>query len=160
MLVPNTAWRQTTRHAVSLCRTKRWVSLAGCAGCAALTGTPVGTTNDNANKPTIDLNFTFETPSKNRRFRYRDDLDGLTRSLDQERACARPEPIPGRRDQDPDRARCCTSPSSSHCSQRMAVAWRLAYGAPPPNSEALLPFHISPPAATLPGSFGPLAYEL
>jgi hypothetical protein len=35
-----------------------------------------------------------------------------------------------------------------------------AYGAPPPNSEALRPFHISPPADTLPGSFGPLAYEL
>ena len=42
----------------------------------------------------------------------------------------------------------------------MTATWFLAYGAPPPASDALRPFHISPPAATLPGSFGPLAYEL
>ena len=35
----------------------------------------------------------------------------------------------------------------------MTVAWRLLYGAPPPYSEALLPFHIVPPADTLVGPF-------
>jgi hypothetical protein len=35
----------------------------------------------------------------------------------------------------------------------------LLYGAPPPYSEALLPFHIVPPADTLFGPFGPSSYE-